>query len=362
MFSQRVSGFLALLLPACVQFLLCTQSPPAVADQSESTAQVSVVNAEPHALRRSLKALGSVAGDPDRLINETLPYDVVIDRVLVRVGQSLQKGTPLLHVKPAPAARLASVQAQTTLEVARASLARSERLLHDRLGTQADVDSARKNLADAEAAYAPYADLRQQGIVRAPADGALTQLNASAGQQIGAGTALLQITPRRQQLVLLGIEPEDRDQVKPGQPVELASVFEPRATFTSAVQEVHAALNPGTRLLDVVVPIPAQAAARWLPGMHLRGLIILATETVLAIPRGAVLEDEQGSYVYRVEHGKARKVHVGIRYEAQGWMAVESGLRHGDAVVVSGNYELGDGMAVTVTSAVPASAPRGDTP
>lgn len=352
---HRFAGGLVLLL-LCNPFLRAAAEPAAAALR----AQVAVATAAPRPLQHALNTLGTVAGDPDRLVSETRPYDVVILEVLVRAGQSVQRGTPLLRLKPAPGAQIASVQAQTTLDVARAALARSERLLQDHLGTQADVDMARKNLADARAAYeAQYSGLAGQGIVRASVDGTLSQLNAAEGQQISAGAALLQITPRRQQVIFLGIEPEDRAKVKPGQPVELVSVFDPGATLTSAVQEVHAVVNPATRLLDVVVPIPAQAANRWLPGMYLRGRIVLATENVLAIPRSAVLEDEKGAYVYCADHGTARKRYVQERFEAQGFVAIERGLQNGDRVVVTGNYELSDGMAIAVA---PAQTRRGATP
>ena len=49
-----------------------------------------------------------------------------------------------------------------------------------------------------------------------------------------------------------------------------------------------------------------------------------------------------------VEQGRARRVAVRTGIEQDGWIGVQGALRVGRRVVIAGNYELHDGMAVRV--------------
>jgi membrane fusion protein (multidrug efflux system) len=64
------------------------------------------------------------------------------------------------------------------------------------------------------------------------------------------------------------------------------------------------------------------------------------------VPRSAVLGDAPDACVYIVQDGKARRVPVQTGAEADDLIEVSGAVSAGDIVVVSGNYELNDGMAV----------------
>jgi hypothetical protein len=64
------------------------------------------------------------------------------------------------------------------------------------------------------------------------------------------------------------------------------------------------------------------------------------------VPRQAVLSDDNGSYLYQVAAGHARRVAVAKRAEAGNLVGVDGKLDPALPVVALGNYELEDGMAV----------------
>jgi hypothetical protein len=72
----------------------------------------------------------------------------------------------------------------------------------------------------------------------------------------------------------------------------------------------------------------------------------VGTLSALAVPHDALLSDEQGDYVFQVRDGKARRVAVKRGLDAGGLVAVEGLADTRAPVVVEGNYELEDGMAV----------------
>jgi membrane fusion protein (multidrug efflux system) len=81
-------------------------------------------------------------------------------------------------------------------------------------------------------------------------------------------------------------------------------------------------------------------------GNRIKGTIIIKEEVTLAVPRSAVLRDAQGAYLFIVQNGRARRVKVTTGLQEADWLAVKGPLKAGDAVVIAGNYELKDGMAV----------------
>jgi multidrug efflux pump subunit AcrA (membrane-fusion protein) len=69
---------------------------------------------------------------------------------------------------------------------------------------------------------------------------------------------------------------------------------------------------------------------------------------VIAVPRSAVLRKGQRDYVFVVRDNKAVRAWVDTGRESDTLVEIRTGVAAGDAVVVEGNYELTDGMAVKV--------------
>ena len=297
----------------------------------------------------TLTAFGVLDPDPDQVLSLSLPHAGLINRVWVRLGQRVTRGDRLLEVITAPDARMQYLQAQSAVDYARRELDRQRRLLQEQLATKSQVDSARKNLGDARATLEA---LQQRGMditeetLRAPMDGIVTRLDFSQGQRVQADTTAMLIAAEKRLIARLGVEPEDLGAVRPGTPVTITSVFVHDIQVESAVREVHAMIDPATHLVEVLVPIPEQHVDRLVLGSRVRGRIQLGAHTALVVPRSAVLGDPPDSYLYRVADGKAMRVSVTTGTEADDLIEVSGPLKAGDVVVVSGNYQLDDGMRV----------------
>ncbi len=77
-------------------------------------------------------------------------------------------------------------------------------------------------------------------------------------------------------------------------------------------------------------------------------IILKSLEQATLVPRNAVLSGEAASFVFLKQKGIARLQPVRIGLKSNNMFAVQSGLTPGDSVIVLGNYELKDGMAVEV--------------
>lgn len=330
----------------CSATLFC-----AMAAQAGGLPSVAVKTAvvKQQAMGEVLLNYGVLEPDPDQVLSLSFPHAGLINRIWVRLGQRVKNGEKLLEIVTSPEARMQYLQATSALKFAQRELDRKHQLLKEQLATHTEVDTAKKNLHDAQVALDA---LRKRGmeqtqeVLRAPMDGIVTRLDTAQGQRVQADTVALLIASEQRLIARLGVEPEDLGLLQPGIPVTITSVFAPAVNIDTSIRDVHAMINPATHLVDVLVPIPAQKVAKLVLGSRVIGHIHLPTHDALVVPRSAVLGTAPDSYVFKVDAGKALRVPVKIGVEAKGLIDVTGALQAGDAVVISGNYELNDGMAV----------------
>ncbi len=323
---------------------------PVQADASSVLVKTATVASQE--VTETLTAFGVLVPDPDQVLSLSLPHAGLINRVWVRLGQRVKSGDQLLEVITAPDARMQYLQAQSAVDFARRELERQKRLLGEQLATKARVDAAKKNLQDAMATLKALQQ-RGQGVeketLRAPMDGIITRLDVSQGQRVQADTTAMLVAAEQRLIARLGLEPEDLANVQAGTPVTITSVFIPDVAITTRVREVHAMIDPATHLVEVLAPIPEAQIDHLVLGSRILGRIQLASRRALVVPRSAILGDNGHTYVYIVDAGKARRVAVKPGVDEGELIEVTGALKAGDAVVVSGNYELHDGMAVRET-------------
>jgi RND family efflux transporter MFP subunit len=328
---------------AVLGVLLSAMWTVASAAQGGPSARVRLTAVNMQSLKETATAYGHVQPDPDRVSGVTIPRAGLIGQLWVRTGQRVSAGQQLLELVTAPKSRMEYQQAQAAVEFARSQVQRLQRLIKEQMATREQLGNAERDLHDAQAQLKAQSKL---GAGRAPVDSIVTQVSVNQGQRVQADTTALLLARRDALLVPLGVEPEVAARITPGQSVTLTSVFRPDVVIASTVAEVHAMVNPNTRLVDVPVRIPKASASRLVLNESMRGVITLGQEQVLAVPRSAVLRDGKGSYVFVVRDGRARRVDVSEGLKQADMVAVSGELKQGDSVVTMGNYELQDGMAV----------------
>lgn len=334
-----------LLALLAVWALACSQAHAG----KEPSVLVETTVVKTHRFTPTVAAYGTLEADPDKVLVLSLSHAGLINRVWVSLGQRVQAGDPLIEVITAPADRMQYLQAQSAVDYARRELQRQQRLLKEQLATQAQMDAARKALHNAQTTLEA---LKRQGqdqpaqLMRSPREGVVTRLDVQQGQRVQAGSPALLVADADQLITRVGVEPEDLSRLRPGLPVILRSVFVPERPITARVGDIHAMINPATRLVDVLIPIPTDQADHLALGTRMIATIELADRPGLAVPRSAVLSDAKGAYVYTVRDGVAHRIDVSTGGEEAGLVEIAGDIRAGDPVVVSGNYELSEGMAV----------------
>jgi RND family efflux transporter MFP subunit len=344
-------------------------SGDASAAEPAPSVAVQVVPVTRKPVSQQVVAYGVVGAAATNAVTVSLPYVARVTRVLVQPGQTVARGAPLFVVQADPNAVITYTQAQSAATLARGELTRTQALYRDGLATQSQLATAQKALDDAQQALSAQS---ASGIaagaknITAPVAGVVSQISAAPGDQIQAGTALAQLvganaaSPANAHAanVSLGVEATDAATIHAGDRVVLhpLSAAQQSVQAQGQVALVGAAIDPQSQLVDVGANVPLAGTA-FLPGTRVRAEIDTQTGTWWDVPRAAVLQDAKGQYVYQVMPGnKAHRVAVTVKVEHGGSYGVDGALDAARGLVVSGNYELEDGMAVRVAEGVQGGA------
>jgi membrane fusion protein (multidrug efflux system) len=319
-----------------------------------TVAQVQTAPIREGVMTEYITSYGAVIPAPGALQSVSVPFESQVVKIMVSNGQKVNRGNSLLEIKPSPDTRLQLEQAQQNLETARQTLKDMEGRFALKLATNDQLLKARLNLRQAQLRVE---SMKKRGIgsphtLSAPVSGLIKKVFVQEGAIVGAGQPLAEIVGQDRLEVRLGLEPDDIARVKDRQPVAITRVNVPAlAPVTGHVRKVSYGVNPSTRLVDVFVSLPS--TANFLLDESVTGKIAVASARGLIVPRSAVLPAGQDAYtLFTIQDGRAVKhlVRVNLQNDKEVQLQ-DGGLRVGEPVVVEGNYELKDGMAVKVQEA-----------
>ncbi len=302
-------------------------------------------------LASMVEGYGTVAAGEDALLGVSFLHGGQVSRLLVRQGEAVKSGEPLLDLATDPSSALSFVTASTQLEFARRELARTQRQVDERLATNAQLAAARKAVEDAQAAVATERRLgNDRGVetAMAPSDGYVASLTVAPGDRVQANTTVLKLARSDGLRVDAGLQPEAAARVQAGMTVDITPIFAPERRIEGTVRSVSGTINPASRLIDVWIDAPA--AKSLVGGTPVSVRVVLERHAGWVVPRQAVLRDQQGDYVFQLSGSIAHRVAVttGVETDADTEIA---GANPANRVVTLGNYELRDGMTVRETVA-----------
>ena len=324
------------------------------ADEAEPapTATVEVQPAAQHPIEEALVAYGTVEFVPAHTRALTVQVESQVAERFVLPGTLVKAGQPLMRLVPSAMSRLDVDKASRDASVAEGEAQRVERLHAQGLATDSDLRTAK---AAAESAVQLRNSLNARigsgGVtLRAPIAGTVDAFTAQPGDVIAPGTLVMRIADPTALYARLGLEPEDAVRVKSGQAVTLSALTTRAVISEGKITEVDARVDPTTRLAAAVAQ--PESIMNLVPGSSVRARIVLDTHAnALTVPRVAVLYTDEQPFVFISDGKKAhrRPVTIGLVDDTQ--IEIVKGLKAGELVIVSGNYELDDGMAIQLPQA-----------
>jgi multidrug efflux pump subunit AcrA (membrane-fusion protein) len=208
-------------------------------------------------------------------------------------------------------------------------------------GSQAAVEAARAQLAQAEKALADT-------TIRAPFDGFITDRPVAAGEYVALSNKIATIVKIGSMKLELQAPEQRASQVNTGMTVNARVAAWPARVFTGKVTAVNPSVNPASRVFIVEARFD-NPKAELRPGMFSTARVLLpGGENAIFVPKTAVQRDKTtDSYqLYTVENGVAR-MKVVVPGDVDGdSIRIVSGLAGNETVATARLADLYDGAPV----------------
>jgi cobalt-zinc-cadmium efflux system membrane fusion protein len=310
----------------------------------------------------SLTATGRIAFVDAHVAHVFSPVTGRVTNLLVNLGQSVQRGTPLASIQsPDLGSAISDVQkADAALAAAQRDYERQKELFAAHAAAERDMEAAQSTFLQArserERAAQKSALLRERGQgrslqeydLRAPIAGDIVARNISLGMELqgqysgGNAPELFTIGNLGSVWVLADVFEVDLPRIRLGVPVTVTVVSYPDHPFQGRVDWISGTLDPGTRTAKVRCTID-NSKHLLRPEMYATVSITVNAREKLAVPRTAVvrLGDQMVAFVDKgPSPGGGERFErriVGIDdTEAGDLVPVTRGLQRGEKVVSSG--------------------------
>ena len=187
--------------------------------------------------------------------------------------------------------------------------------------------------------------------VKAPISGTVITKLKEPGEFVGAGAPLGHIVDISSLKAIVKVSESDIYKMKMGQSVKIQTdvygdaVFDGKITFISAKGDA-------THNYDVEVSLKNNQKYPLKAGTFVNvDFSQESSESILSIPRGALIESTQNPYVYVVENGIVVSRPVVISREFGNNLEIIDGLKEGEVVITSGQVNVKPGLKVRAVSA-----------
>ena len=319
------------------------------------------VTSEP--LQAGVTTVGTLRADEAVVVRPEVSGRIV--RIHFEDGQRVKAGEPIISLDDS-VVRADLLEAEANLENARRANERATDLGSRQLLSRSDVDSARAQLGVSQARVASARAQLEKTTIRAPFSGVLGLREASLGEVVSPGQALVNLVSLDPMEVDFSLPESELPRIAPGQPVQVEVDAFPGETFAGEVTAIDPVIDINSRSARVRARV-ANPEYRLRPGLFARIRLGTGDAGAMAIlvPEQALLQEGDTRYVYVVREGKSAKVPVTTGQRLPGKVAVTSGLADGDVVITAGQAKpmFFEGAPVTVLPAGgEAPAQAGGTP
>ncbi len=276
-------------------------------------------------------------------VNTRVPVKVAV----VRKGTLLKTVTIYGKLKPKRITRLGSQFAGRITDL---SLSEGDRVKKGQIVATIRSPKA-EALTGGSTASTSGESLRNEVLpipIYAPFDGIVSRKFGYTGDVVSAGEPILEIQDDSAFFLWGDLPAAYLPLARIGQEVTITFPDLPGKSFTSKIEAINSTVDRQTQTAQIRASLPSP---RHLLKSDLFARIEIRLKSlsdVLLVPRNALLSRPTGSFVFIVKKGKAhlREVQPGMGDSDS--FVIRSGLAAGDSVVVLGNFELKDDMAVEV--------------
>jgi cobalt-zinc-cadmium efflux system membrane fusion protein len=302
------------------------------------------------ALQNSISAKGMLTVPPQNQAAVSSMIGANVQSIEVLEGDKVKKGSILAYLAHPNLMELQSnyVSAFTKADFLKSELERQEKLYAGKVGsgkelkqTQSQYNSARALKTSLEeqlkmlhlnVAQVQEGNLYQRVPLKAPIEGYVQKVLVKTGQYVSPQTQLFEILDIHHLHVDLMIYEKDVPFVKVNQKVRVRLRAHPDSLYTARIFAIGKNIEEASRAVHLHAELE-KTNNGLVSGMYASGSIITDTTQMPALPADAVVQDNEGFYVFKVvaknqSEVTLQKLKVTLGAESAGFRPVLSNLEY----------------------------------
>lgn len=267
-----------------------------------------------------------------------------MNELLVKAGDAIKAGDPIA-ILDNETETIAVNKAQIALKDAETTRQRIARLRSTNTATVVQEVEADLALSNAKLALDDAQLALSRRTVRAPITGIVGILPVNAGNYVTAQTSIARIDDRSKVLIDIWVPERFAPQIKVGQPLTAESTAFPGITDKGEINAVDNMLDEASRTLHVRAEINNEQD-RLRAGMSFSVTVLFPGNSYPSVDPLAIQWGADGSYVWRVEEGVAKKVSARIVQRNSTNILIDGAVKEGDMIVTQGVQTVRDDAPV----------------
>lgn len=273
----------------------------------------------------------------------------VVAEILAEEGDAVAEGQPLLRIENQEYRYRLEQAAARTLQV-RAAFERMRRMREEQLASEQEFESARSDLATAEAEEGLARLDVAHTTVRSPFDGVVTRRHVDPGQNVSTGTPLYAVASLFPLLARVHVPSREFRQLQVDQQVQLV-LDSTRDLLIGRIALISPVIDPGSGTIKVTVEVPRYPEGTR-PGDFAEVRIVTERrDRAVLVPRIAVVAEKGETAVFVAapgEEARAERRPVTVGFTEDEHAQILEGLAPGELVVVKGQRSLQDGQPLKI--------------
>ncbi|MBQ9474605.1 MAG: efflux RND transporter periplasmic adaptor subunit [Bacteroidales bacterium] len=318
--------------------------------------ELDTIGEEYHSI--NLTTTGVVSAIPNAYAEVTSPMTGRVARVMVRLGQAVEAGSPLYEVSSSEYSEIIKnyLQSKTAMVTARRVKERTQDLYNNKVASERELDEAKmtydiamEEYRHAESVCREYqidlahAEVGQPLTVRSPIRGHVLDNNLVVGGYLKEDSEARVVVANLDKVwVKANVSETAVPYLTNIEDVEVRLVAQPDSILKGKVTYVGGILDPETRTVQTIIECN-NPRMMMKPNMYAAVSMCMTGRNSIVIHKTAVMQGEGGRYVFLCT---SPGVYVRTRIEAQTLdsehVLVTSGLNEGDIIIGNGAFYLND--------------------
>jgi len=286
----------------------------------------------------------------------------VVEKIVAEEGDRVQAGDPLLHIQD-DEFRFKVDQAAARTARLQAAFVRMREMRDEELASEQEFETAKSDLADAEAAEGLARLELSYATVTAPFTGFVTERLVDPGETVSNGTALFVLADFDPLLARIHVPAREFRELQVDQEVELI-LDSTGEKLLGKITLISPIVDPTTGTIKITVEVPEHTSGTR-PGDFAQVRVVTERRPdALLVPSGAVVTDKGETLVYVVAQGErptAERRPVTVGFTDDEHAEITAGVEPGELVVVKGQRSLKPGAPLKILEGLSDDAPAGQT-